>query len=254
MKTNKESIDIQLWFLSYSNVSAKILAHCYAVLNAEEKQQYKQYKLAKVATQYLLTRFLLRTLLSKYMVEVEPIAWEFNKNQYGKPYIAYPQLKDNLFFNISHTSGAIVIAIGRYPDIGVDIELLRTKVNALEIAENVFSPVELQYLQRLPLAKQQESFFDFWTFKEAYIKALGKGLALPMDQFSFSFSADKTKIEVVEQLATQANNWRFWGLTFKDNYKIALAVKVADNFQQPLVVQLQEFSLTKLTANKSNGI
>lgn len=102
---------------------------------------------------------------------------EFSVNEYGKPY-----LKDNLsnfYFNVSHTNNAVVVAVSNQ-EIGVDIEKKR-EAN-LEIALRFFTKSEYSYIDKLP-DKRNERFYEIWTKKEAYIKFVGKGLAIPLNSF-----------------------------------------------------------------------
>ena len=91
-----------------------------------------------------------------------------------------------LRFNLSHTDGLVVCLVAVEREIGVDVEhTARAGSVGIEIAERFSSPSEVAELRSLPFADQRSRFFDYWTLKEAYIKARGLGLHLPLDQFSF---------------------------------------------------------------------
>jgi 4'-phosphopantetheinyl transferase len=140
---------------------------------AEERAQQQRFYFEKGRHEYLVTRALVRTVLSKY-VTVDPSTWRFEKNEYGKPAIVYPQGLPPLTFNLSNTTGLIacLVAFGR--DVGVDVEDMTRPGETVEIAEQFFSPTEVAALRALPASAQRYRFFEYWTLKEAYIIAIFK--------------------------------------------------------------------------------
>ena len=173
---------------------------------------------------------MVRTALSRY-APVQPDAWTFTKNAYGRPAVAgaiaagVPLARD-LTFNISHTRGLIALAITRGRELGVDVENLATRNVSLDIADRFFSTVEVHDLADTPEHAQQERFFEYWTFKESYIKARGMGLSLPLDGFSFEFPQhDAVRISIDPGLDDRADRWSFWQYRPSNEHLLAICAE-----------------------------
>ena len=185
-----------------------------------------RFHFARHRHQYLVTRALIRTCLSKYH-DVEPAGWRFDRNENGKPGLAPVHQEFPIRFNISHADGLIMCGIVRDFDIGVDVEdndrSTRSEIGRLS---NFFSPVEISELARLPAEEQKQRFFDYWTLKESYIKARGIGLSLPLNNFSFIFQENELVDFLVHRdLTDSAKDWQFWRFTMGEQYLVAVAIK-----------------------------
>ena len=115
-------------------------------------------------------------------MDCDPAGVAFVHNAYGKPAIAQSDLR----FNLSHSHGMALYAFCRHAEVGCDIERRDPKFAAEQIPERFFSPDEVRALRSLPLNEQTEAFFNCWTRKEAYIKAVGHGLSIALDSFDVS--------------------------------------------------------------------
>ncbi|MES2741955.1 MAG: 4'-phosphopantetheinyl transferase superfamily protein [Pseudomonadota bacterium] len=153
-------------------------------LTAQESERMARFMFHKNRHQYLITRALLRATLSLYAPSLAPARWTFASNEWGKPSIIAPP--SPLAFNLSHTDGMVVLAVTAGSEVGVDVEHSDRTVS-VDIADRFFSPLEVADLLALSADARQQGFFDLWTLKEAYIKACGKGLSIPLDSFSFRF-------------------------------------------------------------------
>lgn len=182
---------IHLWFVFLDEIrDARLLDQYRRLLTEEERHQERRFFFAKDQHRYLVTRALLRTTLSRY-APIAPEQWSFYRNAYGRPEIANDDCRANeISFNVSHTLGLIMLAVTGKCLLGVDTENVRTRQVSPDLATHFFSRAEATALQRLPVELQHERFFQYWTLKESYIKARGMGLSIPLDQFSFHFSAD----------------------------------------------------------------
>ncbi len=159
-------------------------------LSGEEMESRAKFVFQKDRDQYLLTRALARKILSQEL-GVQFSSLEFKKNQYGKPYLS--EFHKEVVFNISHSSGLIVLAVLKNGEtIGIDVEKIDRKIN-IDIRSTVFSPQEIQDQSMLPEALQQQRFFELWTLKESYMKAIGKGFSLSPKSFSFIFGSEGCK-------------------------------------------------------------
>ncbi len=153
-------------------------------LDPEERALLQRRRTPGGRHEYLLTRAVCRGLLSCY-APVEPRTWRFSTNAWGRPEIAGPDPCDRLRFNLSNTHGLVAVILTRGLDAGVDVEDSERPGRTVEIADRFFAGSEVEDLHRVPVQDRRNRFFDFWTLKEAYIKARGMGLALPLDQFGF---------------------------------------------------------------------
>ncbi len=208
--------DIDVWLTFYDEiVDDRHLASLRLLLNAEEIAQERRFYFADDRKRYLVTRAMLRTLLSRY-APIPPEQWLFSKNAYGRPAISDAILNTeirarDLTFNISHTRGLIVLGVTRGRDLGVDVENVATRSISLDVADRFFSATEAAELSRIPPDRQQDRFFEYWTFKESYIKARGMGLSLPLDRFSFEFPHhDAVRLSIDAELNDVAERWSFW--------------------------------------------
>jgi 4'-phosphopantetheinyl transferase len=134
----------------------------------------------------------------------------FDYGTRGKPEIAESCGIPNLEFNVSHSEEVALYGITRASKIGVDIEKIRAIDDAEKIAQRFFLPRESLWLSKLAPAEKEAAFFSLWTCKEAYLKAIGEGLAFGLDQFELSFSS----IESPKIISIQGNKetGKYWFL------------------------------------------
>ena len=220
--------DIDLW-LAYYEEFEENSPGLLGLLNDAERQQQARFHFAGDRLRYLVTRAMVRTVLSRY-ADVAPTDWIFGTNAYGRPEISPVHTQaSTLRFNLSHTDGLIVLGIRQKLELGVDVEQLERKAN-LEVADRFFSPREAAELALLPPERQAHRFFDYWTLKESYIKARGMGLSIPLDSFSFEFPSEETLRLIVDASQDDpAERWRFWQLELAGNYLLAVcAERVAE--------------------------
>lgn len=218
--------EVHLWFVADRKIEDPLLLHTYRQwLSEAENSRCQRYYFEKDRHQSLVTRALVRYVLSRYVKSIDEKEWGFKKNEYGRPAIVWdPSHSISLHFNLSHTAGMIVLAVCAENEIGVDIENLTRQSSTIDIAERYFSQVETSDLLKLPKEKQQERFFDLWTLKESYIKARGMGLSIPLDSFTFRFPILNTiAFQVEENSDDHADGWQFWQGQFGLDYKIAVA-------------------------------
>jgi 4'-phosphopantetheinyl transferase len=198
-----------------------------ALLSEEELQRCQRFLFAEDRQRFLLTRVAIRTLLSRYDCSQQPGNWRFGKNQHGRPELLKEPAHQltTLSFNISHSDGVIVIAFCADGQAGVDIESMNISRRSVDLAHRYFSPAECNALLELPVGEQEQRFFDLWTLKEAFVKACGAGLKIPLRWFAFEFPAPQRLSVVFEpELAESAEQWQFWQLQYRKTYTVALAI------------------------------
>ena len=223
---------IHLWSCFCDEITdSGLLSKYNSLMEEHEKTRHQRFHFEKHQHQYLVTRALVRTVLSLY-ADIEPDQWRFTKNQYGRPEISplVPGQKPylNLRFNLSHADGLIICGVTTNREIGVDVENLTRSNDLLGIADRYFSSTEVKDLFSQPAYRQTQRFFDYWTLKESYIKARGMGLSLPLDQFSFHIQPDaSTIISFDPRLKDNPAHWRFWQYKPSEDHQIALATQSA---------------------------
>ncbi|RSZ60428.1 4'-phosphopantetheinyl transferase superfamily protein [Massilia atriviolacea] len=230
---------IDLWLVFYQQIAEPaLLSSLLTLLNEAERTQQLRFHFADDRLRYLATRALVRTVLSRY-APLAPADWTFTPNDYGRPAIAnaHPQAR-TLSFNLSHTRGLIAMAVTRDRVLGVDVENLTTRQVSGGIAEHFFSPTEVAELATVPQERRQDRFFEYWTFKEAYIKARGMGLSIPLDRFSFHFPDERqVGLRIEADLGDDAARWRFWQFQPTPDYLLALCAERLDGTEPLLTVR-----------------
>jgi len=185
------------------------IAAYHTVMSKEEAVQQARYRFSEGRREYLVTRGLVRHALSAY-APVLPRDWSFVRNDHGRPSIAGPSGAPRLRFNLSNTRGLIVCLVARDREVGVDVEDTQRRGETVSVADRFFSPFESAALRRQPVAKQRDRFFDYWTLKEAYIKARGMGLAIPLDHFSYHLDEPGgIRISFAPELDDDPARWQF---------------------------------------------
>jgi 4'-phosphopantetheinyl transferase len=180
-----------------------------ALMSQGEHERMARFVFDKDRRAFLITRALVRTMLSRY-APVAPPDWRFIENVHGRPEILdrAPGTPD-LRFNISHTNGLIACAVTIGREVGVDVEHIHRHLTH-DVAGRFFAPDEVNDLRKLPPEDQQRVFFDYWTLKEAYIKARGFGLALPLGDFAFRLNPPgPPSIAFEPALDDDPSTWQF---------------------------------------------
>jgi 4'-phosphopantetheinyl transferase len=220
--------DIHLYSIAISEVCNKdFLDHAMGFLDVDELQALEQIRCNKRQVEYLATRALVRVMLSRH-TGLNPKIFKFLKNQYGKPEILYPTIP-TLDFSISHSMDFIICACVFNAKIGVDIENTNRAVDAVALANQLFSADEYSWLSKTPPLQQQSYFFDYWTLKESYIKAQGMGFSLPLESFSFCLEPMSQKnYKYFKNIHLNSGNftdknWHFW-LLAPSVYKMAISL------------------------------
>src|SRR5262245_28040435 len=229
--------DIHVWLAFYDDAAGERLHGDYRdLLDATERAREPRFHFARDRRRYLTTRALVRTVLSRY-IPLDPTEWIFSTNAYGRPHVVNAEARAaRLSFNISHTYGLIVLGVTRRRALGVDVEHVRARPVSMDIADTYFAPQEVAALTTAPPEQQQDWFFEYWTFKEAYIKARGMGLSVPLDKFSFHYPEQgAVAIAIHPELDDEAGRWEFWQFRPAPQYVAAICAERIDR-QRPRVI------------------
>ncbi len=231
---------VDLWYTRTDQVTLEFALQYQELLTPEELSQYRRYYFEKDRHRYLVTRALVREVLSRYM-PVTPEAWRFGANRYGRPYVVDPVgVAEQIDFNISHTDGLIVLGVCHGKVLGVDAENTR-RAALLDVADRYFSASESNSLRSLPLQYQPTRFWELWTLKESYIKARGMGLSLPLDQFSFDLDMPRgISIDFAPGFDDQPSRWQFWQLRPTRHHLLSICTESSTADDYPAWLNLRE--------------
>ena len=223
----QDSID--LWWVPVPDVSVSSLySHYHDVLSAPEHQRFLSQRLPKGQLQFLITRIVLRYLLSVYHPDTHPAQWIFGKSETGRPQV--DQSQSSLQFNLTHTGKLLLIAVTGSGAPGVDAEVLGRNACVAEIAQRYFSRTEaLQILDAAPEIRN-ELFLRIWTLKEAAVKATGLGLSRALRRFCFTSPMTKNFLftDDFSKEKDEAMKFGFWSTTV-DQHVVGVCLASADS-------------------------
>lgn len=215
--------EVHLWRAAL-DVPAARLRTLRQTLDADERMRATRYRFQSDRARYIATRGLLRTILSRYLPS-EPSTLRFVCNRYGKPFLIGGREAGSLHFNVSHSHGLAIFAVTRAREVGVDLEYIRADVPHERIVDQFFSPEEVRVFSAVPTCARRDAFFACWTRKEAYIKARGMGLSLPVDRFDVSVAPGAPPALLgTREAGEDPARWSLYDLAPGHGYAAALAV------------------------------
>jgi 4'-phosphopantetheinyl transferase len=202
---------------------ASALEVFHATLDDDERARALRFRFDRDRAWFVAARGILRDILSRYLRHPASLI-QFTYNEYGKPELVGDA--GSLRFNVSHSGGAALYAFARGREVGVDVELLRDDFASVEVAGRFFSAAEIRTLSLQQPHLLTRSFFNCWTRKEAYIKALGEGLSHPLDCFAVSLApGEPARLISTDRDPSEAADWSIIDLQPFEGYAAALAVK-----------------------------
>ncbi|MCA9518143.1 MAG: 4'-phosphopantetheinyl transferase superfamily protein [Myxococcales bacterium] len=201
--------------------TAELEALAEPLLAPEERVRRDRFLHDGARREYLVGRWLLRTTLAAEL-GADAASLRFVENAHGALSLPAPA---TLSFNLSHTKGLVAVATCDGHDVGVDVEDRLRRGRTTEIAHRFFAPAEVAALRALPEEAQRDRFFAIWTLKEAYIKARGLGLALPLATFAFDLDTDPGAVglSLTPAARDDATRWRFERRDPTPRHRLAIA-------------------------------
>jgi len=199
-------------------------------LAPDELQRAQRFRFDRHRRQYQVGRGVLRELLGAYL-GMPPREVVFSYGPRGKPFLGGPAAAGGLSFNLSNSHELALVGVLRGPEIGVDVEFLKPMPDLEQIAERFFSESERVALRRLPADQKHEGFFNCWTRKEAYLKAVGEGLAAQLDSFDVTLvPGEPPRMLTLKGDAESASRWRYRCFRPERDYIGALAIEGIEGF------------------------
>ena len=217
--------DVHVWRLNLDATPSR-MRQLTKILSADERKKAERFRFDRHQRRYIVSHAILRIILGRFYLDIEPHKLEFGRGDYGKPHVAnrFPERK--LCFNIASSNELAMYAVTRNDEIGIDVEFERELSDAAEIAAHYFSSGEIAALQSLPAETRQKGFYNCWTRKEAFIKAIGQGLSFPLNNFEVSLAPEESaRIISIEGDPVKTKQWTLVSLEPAQGYIAALAVR-----------------------------
>ena len=194
-------------------------------LSPDERMRAERFHFEQDRKRFIIVHGILRMILSSYL-SVEPSRLKFCYRKKGKPALADTFGKETICFNLSHSEGIALYVFTQGREIGVDIEHIHDIFEMDQIVERFFSTREKDVFRALPESKKKEAFFNCWTRKEAFIKAIGDGLSRPLDKLGVSLApGEPARLLRIEGNSKAAYRWSIQELKPRPGFAAAFAVK-----------------------------
>jgi 4'-phosphopantetheinyl transferase len=194
-------------------------------LSHEERTRAEDFYFVRDRERFIVGRGVLRSILGAYL-GIPPRQLLFQYGYYGKPALHSQHNPTPLQFNVSHTEGLGMYAVTRRRAVGIDLERIRPIANLEQLTARRFTRQEHAQLCALPSEQRHQGFFRCWTSKEAYVKARGEGLSLPLDQFVVSVRPDEPlALLASSEGAHETARWTLHEVVVAPDYVATVAVE-----------------------------
>jgi 4'-phosphopantetheinyl transferase len=218
--------EVHVW-LARIGLPARHILMLADILSPEERQKARRFHFQVDRERHVVGRALVRIAIGR-LLDRRPDNLHFRYNNFGKPYLADDANERGLQFNVSHSGELILVALAANRKIGVDVERVRRDLNIDGIAGRFFSSREQADLAALPVDLRHDAFFRCWSQKEAFIKAQGEGLSLPLDSFDVTLRpTEPPALLETRPDPVEASRWVIRALDVGPDHKAALAVEGA---------------------------
>lgn len=218
------SDEVRVWHAGIDVLPEERAPTIEAWLTPGERDRYARYRSDADRSMFLLGRILARTLVAR-TTGLAPDAWRWHEGPRGRPEMA--DVPSPVRFNIAHSGGMVVCAVAATREVGVDVEDRHRHAAAPALIERCCSTAEIAHLNELRAPDRQARFFDYWTLKEAYLKARGLGVSVRLADISFHVSPPAPSVTFSGSLATWSAAWEFRLMDLTDRHVMAVAVEAA---------------------------
>jgi len=237
-----DAAEVHLWQASLDGRSADLFE---SFLSPDELSRANRFHFIKDRNDFVVARGLLRNLLAAYLgVNCSQLCFSYGAQ--GKPFLLLDS-QGQINFNVSHSHGRAAFAFSRGRELGVDLEYVKDDFDEELIANRFFSRTEVMALRAVRAEFRKQAFFNCWTRKEAYIKARGEGLTMPLDQFDVTLRPDEPAALLNNyREEREVSRWAMQAFPVPEGYVGALVVEGHD-------WQLKSFSLEKSAPKQSSN-
>ena len=216
--------EVHVW-TAQSTSDANVVAALERLLSPSEQAAANRFYFERHRLRYVFAHGVLRQILSRY-VDRAPEEIRFAQNAYGKPFLVDLDDRGHTHFNMSHSGDAVLVALTRGRHIGADVERIRPLYDFAGIAKYNFTPQECVFIKSFSAEMQPNAFFTCWTRKEAFIKAVGKGLSIPLNTFDVSIPPGQPGLKLAAPKESPGiDAWWLADLTAPEGYAGAVAVE-----------------------------
>jgi 4'-phosphopantetheinyl transferase len=213
-----------VWFAAPEELGQGSLEEIRAWLSPDEQVRYSRFRRIEDRRRYLAGRAMIRGVLASYL-HVDPKSLRFAQNDLGRPELERQGADPYLSFNLSNTSGMVVCCVVRGHEVGVDVEDLRREIDVIPLATRFFAAAEARDVLAQPEHARRRRFFEYWTLKEAYVKALGTGLTVPLNQFWFRLDRRPARVAFELPPPDGSDSWQFEHIEPTEQHLIAVAIQ-----------------------------
>lgn len=219
--------EVCLWSIHLDKI-AQAEPRWRTLLSKEELTRADRFHFIQDRQTFTATRALLRIILASY-IGCEPAVVTIGYSEKGKPLLGPKHQGTGLQFSVSHSGARALLAFAKLREVGVDVELIRNNLDCKSLSRRYFSPAEQTALAALQGSDLCKGFFRCWTRKEAYVKARGMGLALPLHDFDVSINPGEQRILLATRPHPhEASQWSLCEVELGDGYAAALCVRGHD--------------------------
>lgn len=204
------------------------LARYWLFLADDEQARANRFRFDRDRNHYVVARAVLRLVIGRYL-SLPPDQITFTYSKYDKPALAPVSSGKRLQFNVSHSGGLALMAFCLDAEVGIDVEKQRPLTDGEQIAERFFSASEVAVFKSLPAEQRTEAFFNCWTRKEAYIKAIGEGLSCPLNVFDVTLApSEPARLLRIRGSEAAAAEWSLFSLEPGEGFAAAVAIPGCD--------------------------
>ncbi|HLJ27351.1 MAG TPA: 4'-phosphopantetheinyl transferase superfamily protein [Candidatus Angelobacter sp.] len=215
---------VHVWRISLAENEGAV-QRCRVLLSSDEKERASRFYFEKHRRRFVLGRGAMRQILGRYL-QLGPEKLVFSYGSKGKPELAECPNGPQIRFNLSNSDDLAVLAVTHEHQVGIDVEFINREFASEEIAHRFFSAHEVNTLRAVSPDQRAEAFFSCWTRKEAYIKAVGEGLSIPLDSFDVAFGADVPAALLEVRNAPEGQpQWSMYDLAVPPEFRAALVVE-----------------------------
>ncbi|MGB2957443.1 MAG: 4'-phosphopantetheinyl transferase superfamily protein [Bacteroidota bacterium] len=216
--------EVHIWRIRL-NVPQEMAIAAATLLNKAERAKAGRFRRLADRRRYIAAHAKVRQILGLYAgCEPEEIGFQFN--DFGKPSLSNNGQAREIRFNLAHSGEVGLMCVSRGRDVGVDVELVRPEFAGLDVAKKFFSPYEVEQLMAQPAPSRTAAFFRCWTFKEAFIKAKGRGLSIPLDSFDVALAPRfGSALLSSRDDPGDVHRWHIRELSVQEGYAAAVAVE-----------------------------